>query len=191
MRQFSRCTPFGLVGSESSRCLWPIRMKNCAADSAGMTSGVCQGETFPDLMSHLEVSHRKHNQTRPSCQTRVDLEFVKEPWHHTEGYCQKIQLNARVCVHGWLRNESGCMFVSLFNPFSARLSVSKQPLHRFLSSSLQMWCSQVWADRENKRQHCSRSESRLQPAALYVISTWAFCSNNKSWQIPALVPHIL
>lgn len=36
----------GPGGCESSRCLWPIRMNDGAADAAGMTPGVCQGKHF-------------------------------------------------------------------------------------------------------------------------------------------------
>ncbi len=69
-----------------------------------------------------------------------------------------------MCVHGWLRNENA--FVSLFKPFSVRLSVRKQQLYRFLSSFLQMWCSRVWAHKYRRRKQsrrCSRSASRLKP----------------------------
>lgn len=36
----------GPGGCESSRCLWPIRMNDGAADAAGMTPGVYQGKHF-------------------------------------------------------------------------------------------------------------------------------------------------
>lgn len=105
MRHVSRCTPVCPRGgsSESSRCLWPIRTKHCAA---GLTPGVVQGGN---------ISRLKHQIWKFLISRRVESGRVQNPRVHTERHCQSVQLNVRMCVHGQLRNETGWKFVSLLN----------------------------------------------------------------------------
>lgn len=105
-------------------------------------------------------------------QSRVDSEFIQ-----SRDATQRVTVR-RWVVHGWLRNENGREFVSSLNPFSAGLSVRKQRLYSLLPTFLQMWCSRVGADTENKRSGSgSGSGSRL--TASSTISTWTLCSKQR------------
>lgn len=181
MRQFSRCTP------GRSRGLWeqPVFVANqderwCSWCSWNDTRSL-SGETFP------EVSHCEHNQTRPPCRERADSEFIQEPWQQTEGYCQGVELNVRMCVYGWLRNENGWKCVLLLNPFSPRLSVRKQPLNCLLCSFFTRDASRVAADEKATRLQTIRSG--FKPTTSDMTNTWACRSfthlYDKNWQITA------
>lgn len=161
MRQFSRCTP------GRSRGLWeqPVFVANqderwCSWCSWNDTRSL-SGETFP------EVSHCEHNQTRPPCRERADSVFIQEPWQQTEGYCQGVELNVRMCVYGWLRNENGWKCVLLLNPFSPRLSVRKQPLNCLLCSFF-THVMRVESQQMKRPHGCRRSDPDSNPQPL----TW-------------------
>lgn len=162
MRQFSRCTP------GRSRGLWeqPVFVANqderwCSWCSWNDTRSL-SGETFP------EVSHCEHNQTRPPCRERADSVFIQEPWQQTEGYCQGVELNVRMCVYGWLRNENGWKCVLLLNPFSPRLSVRKQPLNCLLCSFFFTHVMRVESQQMKRPHGCRRSDPDSNPQPL----TW-------------------
>lgn len=118
----------GPGGCESSRCLWPIRMNDGAADAAGMTPGVYQGKHFLKFLIAniirrvLLVENGRIQNSYKSRDSRQRVIVRESSW-----------MWGCVCV--WVAEEWEWVEVCVVvKPIFSWLSVRKQPLNCLLCS---------------------------------------------------------
>lgn len=172
----------GPGGCESSRCLWPIRMNDGAADAAGMTPGVYQGKHFLKFLIAniirrvLLVENGRIQNSYKSRDSRQRVIVRESSW-----------MWGCVCV--WVAEEWEWVEVCVVvKPIFSWLSVRKQPLNCLLCSFFYT-CDASGVAADEKATRLQTIRSGFKPTTSDMTNTWACRSfthlYDKNWQITA------
>lgn len=173
----------GPGGCESSRCLWPIRMNDGAADAAGMTPGVYQGKHFLKFLIAniirrvLLVENGRIQNSYKSRDSRQRVIVRESSW-----------MWGCVCV--WVAEEwewvEVCVVVKPI--FSSTVS-QKTASQLFIMFVFFYTCDASGVAADEKATRLQTIRSGYKPTTSDMTNTWACWSfthlYDKNWQITA------